>query len=111
MKNPRFQTTESTRGDTFAQAIKIDESKSLRNERDLNTESEKAKSAEAILADPLIVRGVVDIDEHVLVGMSGQKARKDFNKLFLLVGLRAQEPVTDVEPVGALAAIQPNPIT
>ena len=42
----------------------------MRNERDLKTESEKPKSAEAILADPLAVGGIVDIDEHVLVGMT-----------------------------------------
>jgi hypothetical protein len=37
-------------------------------------ESEEPKTAEAILADPFSVRRVVDIDEHVFIRMSRQKA-------------------------------------
>jgi len=70
MKNPRFQTTESKARGDFHSADQNRRIKILRNERDLKTESEKPKSAEAILADPLAVGGIVDIDEHVLVGMT-----------------------------------------
>ena len=71
MKKPRFQTTESKAPLAFRSGDQNRRIKILENERDLRKVSEKPKSAEAILADPLVVGGIVDIDEHVLVGMSG----------------------------------------
>ena len=68
---------------------------------------EEPKSAEAILADPLTISGVVDVDEHVFVGMSGQITRKDFDEFFLSVGLGLQKAVTDKQPVRSFAAIEP----
>lgn len=71
MKNPRFQTTESKARGDFRSGDQNRRIKFLRIERELKTESKKPKSAEAILADPLAVGGIVDIDEHVLFGMTG----------------------------------------
>ena len=71
MKNPRFQTTESKARGDFRSGDQNRQIKILRNERDLRRVSEKPKSAEAILADPLAVGGIVDIDEHVLFRMTG----------------------------------------
>jgi hypothetical protein len=70
MKKPRFQTIESKARAVFRSGNQNRRIKILSNERDLKTVSEEPKSAEAILADPLPIGGIVDIDEHVLVGMT-----------------------------------------
>ena len=71
----------------------------------------KAKSAEAILADPLAGIGVVDIDEHVFVGMAGEITGKDFYEFLLSVGFGMQKTVTHKQAVRSFAAIEPNPET
>ena len=53
-------------------------------ERELRVWIEQMEAAETILADFFSGVRIVDIDEHVLFRMTGEKARKDFDELFLL---------------------------
>jgi hypothetical protein len=66
---------------------------------------EKPKATETVLTDQL-ARGVVkDVDEHVLVGMAGEKARKNFDEVFFILEISLLETFANVEPMRPLGAI------
>jgi len=70
----------------------------------------QSESAEAVLTNPFVRCGVKDIDEHVLFGVAGEKARKDFDEVFLLTWIGLQKAFSDVESVRPLAAVEPHPV-
>ena len=72
---------------------------------------EEAKTAEAVLTDPLVGRGVVDIDEHVLLRMPGEEPGEDFDKFFLRRSVSLHKRLTDVETMGPFAAVKSQPET
>ena len=55
---------------------------------------EKPESAEGVLTDWFTGAGIEDIDQHVLFGMAGEKAGKDFDELFLVCRIGLLESVT-----------------
>ena len=66
--------------------------------------------AETVLANPFAGCGVKDIDEHVFFGVAGEKARKDFDEVFLLAWIGSQKGFSYVEPVRPLTSIEPHPV-
>jgi hypothetical protein len=70
---------------------------------------EEPKSTEAILADQF-ARGVVKyIDEHVLVRVTGEKAREDLYEVFLVFEISDSESLPDVKPMRPFRTIEPYP--
>ena len=72
-------------------------------------ELEKPKAAEAVLTDPFISVGIINIDEHIFVWIAGEKTRENFDEFFLHVAVRFEECLADIEPVRPFAAIEPQP--
>jgi len=70
---------------------------------------EKAETTETVLTDKLTCARVVNIDEHVFIGMAGEETRKYFDEVFLRYIIGIYECFTDIEPVRPLAAIEPGP--
>jgi len=68
------------------------------------------EAAEPIFADFFSGVRIVDIDKHVLFRMTGEKARKDFDELFLLCCAGMHETIANVQPVRSLRAIQAHPV-
>ena len=56
----------------------------------------ESKPAEAVLADPLAGAVIENVDQHVLFGMTGEKARKNFDEFFLVGGGGLLEAFADV---------------
>ena len=82
-----------------------------RNSAEVEMKLEETKTAEAVLTDPLVGRGVVDIDEHVLLRMPGEEPGEDFNKFFLRRSISVHKPFTDIETMGPFAAVESQPET
>jgi hypothetical protein len=74
-------------------------------EKTLTARIEQAKATEAVFADLLASARIVDIDEHVLFWMTGEKAREYLYELFLLRGVGMHETVTDKKPMRSLGAV------
>ena len=71
---------------------------------------EQMEAAETILADFFSGVRIIDVDEHVLFGMTGEKARKDFDELFLLCCTGMHETIAHIQPVWPFCAIQAHPV-
>jgi hypothetical protein len=67
---------------------------------------EKTKAAEAILTDPFVCVGIVNVNEHIFFRVAGEITRENFDKLFLFDAIRLQERFTDIEPMGPFTAIE-----
>ena len=70
----------------------------------------QSESAETVFANPFARCGVKDIDEHVLFGVAGEKARKNFDEVFLLTCIGLQKAFSNIESVRPFAAVQPHPV-
>jgi len=79
-------------------------------ERELRVWIEQMEAAETILADFFSGVRIIDVDEHVLFGMTGEKARKDFDELFLLCCTGMHETIAHIQPVWPFCAIQAHPV-
>ena len=66
---------------------------------------EKLKTAKTILTDRFAIGAILNIDNHVLFRMPGEKAREDLDKIFLFVGTCLHETFAHVELVGSFAAV------
>ena len=80
-----------------------------RNSAEVEMKLEETKTAEAVLTDPLVGRGVVDIDEHVLLRMPGEEPGENFDEFFLRRGVSLHKPLTDIETMRPFAAVESNP--
>ena len=79
-------------------------------ERELRPWIEQTEAAETILADFFSGVGIIDVDEHVLFRMTGEKAREDFDELFLFGCACMDKSITDVQAVRPFGTIQSDPI-
>ncbi|MBM4261205.1 MAG: hypothetical protein FJ145_07145 [Deltaproteobacteria bacterium] len=79
------------------------------SERELARRGKKPKATEPVLADIFVCRRIVDIDQHVFIGMAGEETRKYFDELFFFTVVGVQESFADIEAMGPLAAIEPCP--
>jgi hypothetical protein len=86
------------------------QSGSIEEKKDLKKKLEEAKSAETVLAYRFSGARVEYVDQHVLFRMPGEKTREYFDELFLIRGIRMHEAVTDIQAMGTLAAIEPDPV-
>ena len=67
-------------------------------------------AAKTILADHLVARRIIDIDEHIFFRMAGEKSGEDFHEVFLFGVRGMHKTVADVEAMRPLCAIESNPL-
>src|SRR3954454_19099251 len=71
--------------------------------------AKQLKPTPTVLSDRLTGPRVVEIDQHVLIGMPRQIVREDLNKLLLIVKSRFVESFSVVELVRPAVAVEARP--
>src|SRR5687768_7517437 len=66
---------------------------------------EELKTAKTILTNGFTIGGIVNVDKHVFFRMTGEKTRKDLDKIFLFVETCLHETFAHVKLVGSFTAI------